>query len=391
MHKLDIIKHSKLLLALPLVLIIIGIVVICVFGLNIGIDFAGGSTIYVEFNESFDVDDIRSIVSEYTNDFTVSYAGENGVDIRLGKSVDDIVLEDDVITPTPEETATSPAETEEPVVTQTPAATEEATESPDASQEASASAEATQEPSATEDAQTTADPSASPDATAAPTTEAPSGIDVTDSLTGASAVQMHIINDLKAQYGISDDQINIDYVGATVGKDLLTNAAFALIIAIVLMLIYIWIRFELYSGIAAVIALIHDVLIMFTFVAIFRTQINSPFVAAILTIVGYSINNTIIIFDRIRENNKKYGGQITSAENVNLSVSETMTRSINTTITTLIALVALYVLGVDSIKTFTLPIIVGIIAGFYSSVFITGPLWNLIKKDKKSQSKRVRL
>ena len=85
---------------------------------------------------------------------------------------------------------------------------------------------------------------------------------------------MHIINDLKAQYGISDDQINIDYVGATVGKDLLTNAAFALIIAIVLMLIYIWIRFELYSGIAAVIALIHDVLIMFTFVAIFRTQIN---------------------------------------------------------------------------------------------------------------------
>lgn len=380
MHKLDIIKHSKLLLSLPLVLIIIGIVVICFSGLNIGVDFAGGSMIYVEFNDSFDVDDIRSIVSEYTNDFTVSYAGENGVDIRLGKSVDDIVLEDDINTPSPEET-TAPAETEEPIVTQTPAATEEAT----------ASAEATQEPSATEDTQTTADPSASPDATAAPTTEAPADIDVTDNLTGASAVQMHIINDLKAQYGISDDQISIDYVGATVGRDLLTNAAFALVIAIVLMLIYIWIRFELYSGIAAVIALIHDVLIMFTFVAIFRTQINSPFVAAILTIVGYSINNTIIIFDRIRENSKKYGGQITSAENVNLSVSETLTRSINTTITTLIALVALYVLGVDSIKTFTLPIIVGIVAGFYSSVFITGPLWNLIKKEKKSGTKRARL
>ena len=141
----------------------------------------------------------------------------------------------------------------------------------------------------------------------------------------------------------------------------------------------------------ALIGIVHDVLIMFVFTILFRIQINTPFIAALLTIVGYSINNTIIIFDRIRSNRQKMSGDVSLNEIVNTSIRETLNRSVNTTITTLIALVVLFVLGVESIKTFTLPIIIGVIAGFFSSVFIAGPLWVLMTKNKKDKAKAVKL
>ena len=157
------------------------------------------------------------------------------------------------------------------------------------------------------------------------------------------------------------------------------------------MLAYIWFRFELASGVVALIGIVHDVLIMFVFTILFRIQINTPFIAALLTIVGYSINNTIIIFDRIRSNRQKMSGDVSLNEIVNTSIRETLNRSVNTTITTLIALVVLFVLGVESIKTFTLPIIIGVIAGFFSSVFVAGPLWVLMTKNKKDKAKAVKL
>ena len=153
------------------------------------------------------------------------------------------------------------------------------------------------------------------------------------------------------------------------------NALKSTIIAWICILIYIWFRFELKSGVTAVIALIHDVLVMVAVAALLRTQINSSFVAAVLTIIGYSINNTIVIFDRIRENVKRFGRKLSRAEIANTSISQTLSRSINTSLTTLFTLLALYVFGVESIKEFTLPIIVGILAVAYSSIFIAGPLW----------------
>ena len=160
------------------------------------------------------------------------------------------------------------------------------------------------------------------------------------------------------------------YVGPIAGKVLVRNAVLSVVLAAALMLVYIAIRFDLSSGVAAVIGLVHDVLIMLSFMVILRSfvQMNSSFIAAMLTIVGYSINNTIVIFDRIRENKKKMpetDRDVIAAA----SVKECLGRTINTTLTTLVTIVALY------IREFSLPIIVGILSGVYSANMIYGYVW----------------
>ena len=183
------------------------------------------------------------------------------------------------------------------------------------------------------------------------------------------------------------------YVGPIAGQTLIKNAIWSVVLASALMLVYIAIRFDLYSGIAAVTGLLHDVLMMLSFMVLLRNviQMNSSFIAAMLTIVGYSINNTIIIFDRIRENNKKpaYAG-MQRDEVVALSVKESLGRTINTTLTTLVTIVTLYVLGVDAIREFSLPIIIGILAGVYSANLINGYVWAALEQahlDRKAQKK----
>ena len=187
------------------------------------------------------------------------------------------------------------------------------------------------------------------------------------------------------------EYVDIVRVGAVVGSELISNAIKSLTIAAVLMLIYIAFRFDLYSGIAAVLGLVHDVAIMMSFVVILRSMIRveTTFIAALLTIVGYSINNTIIIFDRIRENSHKNGvRQLPREQIVNLSVKESLPRTVNTTITTLLTVVTLYILGVDSIKQFALPLIIGMVAGIYSANMINGYVWAALldwrKKAKKA-------
>ncbi len=182
----------------------------------------------------------------------------------------------------------------------------------------------------------------------------------------------------------------IENVGGATTGDIIRNAFLSILIASGLMLIYIWIRFELFSGLAAVFALLHDVLIMTAFVCIVRLQINSSFIAACLTIVGYSINDTIVVFDRIRENTKRYGFKTkTRKEVADLSIAETLPRTINTSLTTLVTILAVYIFGVQSIKEFALPIIVGLISGTYSSIFIASPTWVALleAKDRRHQLK----
>ncbi len=184
--------------------------------------------------------------------------------------------------------------------------------------------------------------------------------------------------------------ISVDHVSAIAGRDLLSNAVKALLIAFVCMLIYIAIRFSPLSGAAALFALVHDILIMCAFMVFFRFafQVNSSFIAAILTIVGYSINNTIIIFDRIRENRKRPGmSQLPMMDVVEVSVSSTLARTINTTLTTLITLVCLFIFGVSSIKEFAFPLIIGMLAGTYSSVLLSGQVWAMW--DEKLVAKRA--
>ena len=204
---------------------------------------------------------------------------------------------------------------------------------------------------------------------------------------GVQGVQASITEALQAKYPNAAIYGDVNYVGPVAGATLLRNAFLSVLIAALCMLIYIAIRFDFNSGAAAVLGLVHDVLIMLSFVVILRSfvQMNSSFIAAMLTIVGYSINNTIIIFDRIRENARKMPSSTPRVDVVNRSIKECLGRTINTTLTTLVTIVCLYIFGVSSIREFALPIIVGIISGVYSANMINGYVWAFLEEKKRAK------
>ncbi len=177
--------------------------------------------------------------------------------------------------------------------------------------------------------------------------------------------------------------VRADKVDAVIGKELQRQAVLALIIANIGMLIYISFRFEFKSALAAIAALVHDVLVLISVFAIFRIPVDVNFVAALLAIVGYSINDTIVIFDRVREN-LKLTRKTAFSKVINESIAQTMSRTINTSVTTLIAIVTLFIFGGETIRDFTLALIVGITSGTYSSIFIACPLWALFRGDLKT-------
>jgi len=282
MKTLQIMKRSKLWVSISLAVIALGVIFYFIFGgFNLGLDFAGGTQIYAQIGQDYDVEEIRDMLRQEGIDATVMRAGESRQDaiVRIQDS--------------------------------------------------------------------------------------PQVQDQQDAVKEM----------LSEKYGLTSDRFETGYVGTTIGKELIGKALLSLAIASALMLLYIWVRFEILFGVAAVIALIHDVLVMTTAMVIFRVPVNSTFIAAILTIVGYSINDTIVIFDRIRENRKRYGRSLNRNELVDKSVSESIVRSLNTSLTTIFSVTALYILGVDSIKEFTFPILVGLVSGTYSSIFIASPIW----------------
>lgn len=196
---------------------------------------------------------------------------------------------------------------------------------------------------------------------------------------------------LAEKFSVQQDQVESETISASVSSEMKTDAVVATLIATICMLIYIWIRFrQLSTGVSAVLALLHDVIVVFTVYVVGSgfIQVGSTFIACMLTIVGYSINDTIVVFDRIRENRAKASSRTPLAEIINKSITETLSRSINTSITTFIMVFILALLGVSSVRQFAIPLIVGIISGCYSSVCIASPLWYLLmgrgKKEKKS-------
>jgi len=175
-----------------------------------------------------------------------------------------------------------------------------------------------------------------------------------------------------------------DKVGATVGEELKTSANFALLIGGALIVLYITLRFEFKFALAAIVALFHDVIISVGAIALLGYEVNTPFIAAVLTILGYSINDTIVVFDRIRETvRKKNSG--TLGECIDKSVNQVMTRSINTSVTTFLAVVAILVFGGDSLQTFITTLLFGVVAGTYSSIFVASPMVYVLEKGKKSE------
>ena len=186
---------------------------------------------------------------------------------------------------------------------------------------------------------------------------------------------------LEDNFDVDTEEITAESISSTVSNEMKWNAIVSVIIAGICMLIYIWFRFsDVRFAASAVLALLHDALIVLAFYAVFRVSVGSTFIACILTIVGYSINATIVIFDRIRENLKNEGSKADLKELVNRSITQTLTRSIYTSLTTFIMIVVLFILGVSSIREFAAPLMVGIVAGAYSSVCLTGAIWFILRK-----------
>lgn len=195
-----------------------------------------------------------------------------------------------------------------------------------------------------------------------------------------------VLAGLEQKFGKFDIQ-RIEKVGAVIGSELTRQAIIALIVSWLFMIAYITYRFEFRFGIAAIASLIHDVLLVLGVFSIFRLEVDASFVAALLTIVGYSINDTIVIFDRIRENLKTHRKTEEFKDMVNRSIYQTMTRSIYTVLTVLFATGALYVFGGETTKNFSLALLIGFVSGAYSSIFNASPIWVTLKE--MAERKRI--
>jgi len=201
--------------------------------------------------------------------------------------------------------------------------------------------------------------------------------------------QIQVIDDSLSKHFGEVQARRTEMVGPVVGQELVKQALMALLLAAIGMLIYLSFRFEYRFATVAVLAVLHDALIVLGIFALLAKEINSPFIASILTVVGYSVNNTIVIFDKIREN-MSFRKRESWAELANKSINETLTRSINTSLTTLLAVLALFFFGGATIQDFVLALLLGIVVGTYSSVFVAGPLW-VVWKDWDDRRKATKI
>jgi len=203
-----------------------------------------------------------------------------------------------------------------------------------------------------------------------------------------------VIEAIKSQFSIKEENghMQVRDVDPSIGAELKNRGLLAVFVAAIMLLLYVWIRFNIMSGLlaglTAVIALIHDIAIMVSVYAIFNIPVNESFIAAVLTILGYSINDTIVIYDRIRENSK-LSRKDTIDGLVNKSITQSMSRTINTTVTTVLSVLTIFLFavynGIGSIQEFTFPILIGLITGTYSSIFIASPLWVMFRQREASK------
>lgn len=189
------------------------------------------------------------------------------------------------------------------------------------------------------------------------------------------------MNGLQSKLGNYQIQ-RVEQVGATIGSELVQQAAMAIVLSWVLMIAYITFRFEFKFAIAAIIALIIDVLVVLSYFSLFQMEMDSSFVAALLTVVGYSVNGTIVIFDRIRENLKIHRRSESLGEMVDNSIWQCMTRTIYTVATSLFAIVSIFLFGGETIHNFSFAMLVGFASGAYTSIFLAGPMWMFLKNKK---------
>jgi len=311
-------------MALSAALIVGSFIALFSLGLNFGVDFRGGVTIEVADSEPIDIGEVRTVVS-----------GLGLGDVKV-QSIQDF------------------AGTEEAVVVFIE------------QQEAGEAGES--------------------DGEAAPDGDAPEAEgDANELVQQEAATQVQ--EALKTLLGDDIEFRKIDVVGPTVSGELIQKGALAVVLAIAMMLIYIWLRFEWQFSLGAIVALVHDVIITLGMFAVTRLEFNLAIIAAILTIVGYSMNDTVVVYDRVRENLRKYKRK-ELAEVLDLSINDTLSRTVMTSVTTLLALAALAVFGGEVLRGFTLAMIWGIVIGTYSSIFVASPflLATGVKRDWSKQS-----
>ncbi|HWQ29955.1 MAG TPA: protein translocase subunit SecF [Negativicutes bacterium] len=289
MRTIDFMGRKKLWFGISLTLLAIGVVFLVINGgLNLGIDFVGGTTIQANIGKTFDVEEIRQVMDKYDPEATITHAGQN---------------KDQFI--------------------------------------------------------------------------------VRTKVNFDTAKRNELVNEFAKKYNLTTSNITFETIGPTVGSELAMQSLIAVLLAFLGIMIYVSFRFEWRFGLSSIIALVHDTGMMVACYAVFQIPVNSTFIAALLTIIGYSINDTIVIFDRIRENLKREGRKIDYDKLVNESVTQTLARSINTSVTTLLTVLSLYFLGVPAIKDFAFPMLVGIISGCYSTIFIASPLWVILRQKTK--------
>lgn len=337
MKKFNVVKNRAIFFILTAVVIVLGAACMIFKGFNFDIDFVGGSELNIDVGASVDkaaLDDIEAKVIEIIgqdNFSSIRTAGSNNEQIIVRTKVLDSEM-DNVQQDLTEAESAQAAEVAE-------------------------TAETEETPEIAETAETE------------------------EQVTTGSQMREAVFEAIKEIYPEAE-LVSADNVSAEVSEDLKRSAVMSATIAVILMLIYIAFRFQVSSAFASVLCLVHDLFIMLAAYSLLGIPVNANIIAALLTILGYSINATIIIFDRVRENDKILGRTADFAEKVDISIKQSLTRSINTTITTLLTIGMIYILGVTSIKQFALPLIIGILAGFYSSVCLSGSLWYVFKKHK---------
>lgn len=288
---LKVVEKSKIWFGAAIILVLIGVIGLFTRGVNLGIDFKGGTIVLINMEKEFNKDEVDAIIKKYAEDAQSNKVDQTELEIRSGSI----------------------------------------------SSEGVAS----------------------------------------------------LFKEIKEKYGLKDTSlVSQDTVGPSIGNELKSKSLTALAVAIIAMLIYVGFRFELSFGAAGIIKLALDVFVTLTVYVVFSIPMNSSFIAAILTIIGYSINDAIVIFDRIREN-QNLMRKADLNELVNSSITQTMTRSINTGMTTLFTIIAVYIY-VPSVREFAFPIIIGIVFGCASSILIASPLWVVFKKRAKRKVSAAR-
>ncbi|MGN0179147.1 MAG: protein translocase subunit SecF [Monoglobaceae bacterium] len=375
-----ILKKKWIFMGISLVLMAASVLSLVIQGFNLDIDFAGGIAVTYEIKDGFETSDIENIVDtalgSNQSPASIQRSGENEVVIKFGydnslkteKEYSDFSLNKVAAITNALQEKYDPENVGKPATA--------VSEDKDANTDNQAVDTNEQAAAADEQAVETNEQEAAADEQAADTNKQEAAADEQTADTNEQAAAPDVKVVLKSQ----------DLISPTTGRDLARSALWMSILACLAILIYVTIRFEFTSGVVAVIALVHDVLILLGIYSIARISVDTNFIAAVLTVLGYSINNTIVIMDRIRENTR-HARKESYAEIADKSILQTINRSINTTITTLLTIGMVYILGVSSIKQFALPIIIGIVIGFYSSVFDVGSLW-ATWKDAGVKSKK---